>query len=70
MESIEVGMAQSRAQVALADYWQAEGRLRADVGGGAVELPGVRLMASGLDHPHRNSGDVTDPALVDLDAAA
>lgn len=60
----------SRVQVALADYWQAEGQLRADVGGGVVELPGVRLMASGLDHPQWNSGDVTDPALVDLDAVA
>ncbi|MGN6331482.1 MAG: GNAT family N-acetyltransferase [Motilibacteraceae bacterium] len=60
----------SRVQVAVADYWQAEGRLRADVGGGVVELPGARLMASGLDHPQWNSGDVTDPALLDLDVVA
>jgi GNAT superfamily N-acetyltransferase len=60
----------SRVHAALADYWQAEGGLRADVDGGVVDLPGVRLMASGLDHPQWNSGDVTDSGLVDLDAVA
>ena len=50
------------------DAWQEQGRLRAPYGGGAAELPGVRLMASGIAHPQWNNGDVTDPALVDLDA--
>jgi len=57
-----------RVRTAHADAWQAEGRLRADAGGGATELPGVRLMASGLPHPQWNSGDVTDCALLDLGA--
>lgn len=43
------------------DAWQAEGRLRASLGGGAVEWPGVRLMASGLPHPQWNNADVSDP---------
>ena len=60
----------SRAQVAVADYWQAEGRLRADAGGGVVALPGARLMASGLDHRQWNSGDVTDLGQLDLEAVA
>lgn len=51
-----------------ADAWQVEGLLRRPHGGDAVELPGVRLMASGLAHPQWNSGDVDDPAAVDLDA--
>jgi GNAT superfamily N-acetyltransferase len=51
-----------------ADAWQAEGRIRVPYGGGAVELPGVRLMASGLPYAQWNAGDVTDPELVDLDA--
>jgi ribosomal protein S18 acetylase RimI-like enzyme len=49
------------------DAWQAEGRLRVPHGGGAVELPGVRLMASGLPHAQWNNGDVSDPALVPID---
>jgi ribosomal protein S18 acetylase RimI-like enzyme len=49
------------------DAWQAEGRLRAQLGGGAAELPGIRLMASGLPHPQWNNGDVTDAALVPWD---
>ena len=51
-----------------ADAWQAEGRIRTPHGGGAAELPGVRLMASGLPYAQWNAGDVTDPELVDLDA--
>jgi ribosomal protein S18 acetylase RimI-like enzyme len=57
----------TRVWAAHADAWQAEGRLREPRGGGVAELPGVRLMASGLPHAQWNSGDVTDPALVDLD---
>jgi ribosomal protein S18 acetylase RimI-like enzyme len=43
------------------DAWQAEGRARRRHGGGALELPGIRLMASGLPHPRWNSGHVDDP---------
>ena len=50
-----------RVYTAHADAWQAEGRLREALGGGARELPGVRLMASGLPHAQWNNGDVTDP---------
>jgi len=56
-----------RVWAAHSDAWQAEGRLRTPLGGGATELPGVRLMASGLPHGRWNSGDVTDPARIDLD---
>ena len=41
---------------------------RSAFGGGAVRLPGVRLMASGLPHPQWNNGDVTEPGAVDLEA--
>jgi predicted N-acetyltransferase YhbS len=58
----------SRVQVAHADAWQVEGRLREPWGGGALEVPGLRLMASGLPGPQWNSGDVTAPD-ADLDAA-
>jgi GNAT superfamily N-acetyltransferase len=50
------------------DAWQAEGRLRQSRGGGAVALPGIRLMSSGLPHAQWNNGDVTDPARVDVEA--
>lgn len=50
------------------DAWQAEGQLRQSLGGGASELPGVRLMASGLPHAQWNNGDVTDPARIDVEA--
>ncbi|WP_020577700.1 GNAT family N-acetyltransferase [Actinopolymorpha alba] len=53
---------------AQADAAEAEGRAREPYGGGVAEFPGVRLMASGLPNPQWNAGDVTDPALVDLDA--
>lgn len=58
-----------RVHAAHGDAWQAEGRLRAPFGGGAVELPGVRLMASGLPYPQWNNGDVDDPAHVSVDRA-
>ncbi len=57
-------------RTAHADAWQVEGELRRPYGGDAVEFSGVRLMSSGLDHPQWNSGDVDDPALVDLEAVA
>lgn len=56
-----------RVRAAHADAWQAEGRLREPLGGGAVELPGIRLMASGLPHAQWNNGDVTNPARVPWD---
>lgn len=56
-----------RVWTAHGDAWQAEGRLRASLGGGAAELPGARLMASGLPHAEWNNADVTDPALVPVE---
>jgi ribosomal protein S18 acetylase RimI-like enzyme len=50
------------------DAWQELGRQRAGSGGGTLELPGVRLMASGLPYPQWNNGDVDDVALVDVGA--
>jgi GNAT superfamily N-acetyltransferase len=58
----------ARVRTAHGDAWQVEGRLRAELGGGALELPGIRLMASGIAKPQWNNGDVTDPALVDIEA--
>jgi len=62
------GSAAARVHVAHADAWQAEGRLREPHGGGALDVRGLRLMASGLPQPQWNSADVTD-ADADLDAA-
>lgn len=56
-----------RVLTAHGDAWQVQGRLRAALGGGAVELPGIRLMASGIEKPQWNNGDVSDPGLVELD---
>lgn len=58
----------SRVRAAHGDAWQAQGRLRAGLGGGAEEWPGIRLMASGIAVPQWNNGDVTDPDAVDIDA--
>jgi len=49
------------------DAWQAQGRLREGCGGGAAEMPGIRLMASGLPHAQWNNGDVTQPDEVAWD---
>lgn len=57
-----------RVRTAHGDAWQLEGTLRTAYGGGVAALPGIRLMASGIPAPQWNNGDVTDPALVDLDA--
>lgn len=62
------GALAERVWSAHGDAWQAEGRLRQSCGGGAVTLPGIRLMASGLPHAQWNNGDVTDPAHVDVEA--
>jgi GNAT superfamily N-acetyltransferase len=56
-----------RVHTAHGDAWQAQGRLRAPLGGGVADLPGVRLMASGLPYAQWNNGDVTDPALFNVD---
>jgi GNAT superfamily N-acetyltransferase len=48
-----------RVHVAHADAWQAQGRLREPYGGGALEVRGLRLMASGLPQAQWNGGDVT-----------
>lgn len=58
-----------RVRAAHGDAWHAEGTMRADEGGGAVEIPGARLMASGIGHPQWNNGDVHDASVLDLDAA-
>lgn len=49
------------------DAWQAVGEQCTARHGGACELAGVRLMATGLPHPQWNNGDVHDPAAVQLD---
>jgi len=54
-------------RAAHADVWEAHGRHRVAYGGGTIRLPGIRLMAAGLPHPQWNSGDVTDPDLVDIE---
>ncbi|GEM_PF-882899 len=56
------------ARAAHADAWQQHGLLRAGRGGAVADLPGIRLMASGLPHPQWNNGDVTDPDVVDVGA--
>ena len=46
-------------RTAHADAWAAEGALRAPMGGGALALTGIRVMASGLPQPLWNGADVT-----------
>jgi ribosomal protein S18 acetylase RimI-like enzyme len=57
--------ADARTWRAHADAEEVEGRLR-EPAGGAADLPGIRLMASGLGSPAFNNGDVTDAGRVDL----
>jgi hypothetical protein len=42
--------------------------MRVRRGGGACELRGIRLSASGIAHPQRNNGDVT-AAGADIEGA-
>lgn len=49
------------------DAWQVEGRARTGAGGGAAEIRGARLMASGIAQAKWNNADIT-AADVDLDA--
>jgi ribosomal protein S18 acetylase RimI-like enzyme len=55
-------------RIAHADAWEELGRSCARAGGGHTRLPGIRLMASGLQHPQWNNGDVLDAAAVDIAA--
>lgn len=48
----------ARVRTAHGDAWEAQGCLRESVGGGALELHGIRLMASGLPDTQFNNGDV------------
>jgi len=54
--------------VAQADAWAAEGRLREASGGGSADLPGIRVMSSGLPFRQWNSADLGQ-AGADLDPA-
>jgi GNAT superfamily N-acetyltransferase len=58
----------SLVRAAHGDAWQVEGRLREPFGGGVASVRGARLMASGIDHPQWNNGDVDDPAAADVAA--
>jgi len=58
----------SLVRAAHGDAWQVEGRLREPLGGGVNTVSGARLMASGIDHPQWNNGDVDDPAAADVAA--
>src|SRR6478672_8665095 len=58
----------SLVRAAHGDAWQVEGRLREPFGGGVTSVRGARLMASGIDHPQWNNGDVDDPASADVAA--
>jgi len=57
-----------RVRTAHGDAWEAEGRMRVERGGGACELRGIRLSASGIAHPQWNNGDVT-AADADIEGA-
>lgn len=61
-------MLEARVRTAHADGWAVEGALREPFGGGTATLRGIRLMASGLEHPQWNGADVTGP-YADLDGA-
>lgn len=56
-----------RVRAAHGDAWQADGRLRVPWGGGVAEVPGARLMATGLPAAKWNNADVTSEN-VDVDA--
>jgi ribosomal protein S18 acetylase RimI-like enzyme len=56
------------AAAAHADAWATLAAAHRATGGATAELPGVRVMATGLAHPQWNSGDVHDPAAVDVAA--
>jgi hypothetical protein len=62
-----VSLSSALLRSAHGDAWQAEGRLRAPFGGGAAEIRGARMMASGLPVPKWNNADIVS-ADVDVDA--
>jgi len=51
----------ARVRTAHGDAWAAEGVLREPMGGGALALTGIRVMASGLPQQRWNAADVTAP---------
>jgi len=55
-------------RAAHSDAWQVEGALRVPFGGGVAQVRGARLMASGIDHPQWNNGDVDDLSAADVAA--
>lgn len=59
----------ARVLLAQGDAWQAEGRLRESLGGGAHEDAGARLASTGLPFAKWNSGDLVDGAQFDPAAA-
>ena len=62
-----VSLSSALLRSAHGDAWQAEGRLRAPFGGGAAEIRGARMMASGLPVPKWNNADIVS-ADVSVDA--
>jgi ribosomal protein S18 acetylase RimI-like enzyme len=60
--ALVLGVSSEIVRAAHGDAWQVLGVLD------TAELPGVRLMATGLPHPQWNNGDVDDPADVDIAA--
>lgn len=56
-----------RVRAAHADAWHAEGLLREPFGGGATQVRGARLMASGIRTPKWNNADIVGS---DVDVAA
>ncbi len=59
----------SQVFTAHVDAWQTHGRLFEPYGGGAADLAGWRLMASGLPYPYLNAACVTDLAVADVETA-
>lgn len=56
-----------RVWAAQGDAWMARGRLFEARGGAVAELPGVRVVASGLHQLGKNGGDVHEPEALQLD---
>lgn len=59
----------ARVYTAHVDAWQAHGRVFEPYGGGTAELPGMRLMASGLPYPYLNTACVLDAGDADIGSA-
>lgn len=58
----------TRARAADGDAWQTHGLIRSQSGGSVGEVPGVRMMVSGLPRPWWNNADVHDVRAVDIEA--